>query len=152
MSVTIGTGTAVATAPIVVNTNPVVIQPQPVVEPAPTAAYPAVLDTPVGQTVCNYVSYCRSYHSAAFVVFALCLITVVVLVWIGRNGTISLFNAAVGVTIAVAVAIVLMFLYWYAFVKGVIPECASANFSASAAIAVTRRGKVTTTAGSGVAR
>ena len=70
----------------------------------------------------NYIPYCRSYHSAGFFVYILLLVVVIVLVWLADD-TISLFNAAVGVTIAVAICIGLMFVHWYWFIKGVIPEC-----------------------------
>ena len=130
MAATLTVGTS-PTAPVPV----VPLSPPPAMVEDPNAPWPPVLQSPVGQTVCNYISYCRSYHSAGFFVYILLLVVVIVLVWLGNNGTISLFNAAVGVTIAVAICIGLMFVHWYWFIKGVIPECAPWSFNVSGSIA-----------------
>lgn len=139
LSVSVGTGQAAVVQPAVT-----VIQPQVVMQPAMAAEVPAantiwppVLTTEIGQTVCNYVSWCRQYHGLAFLMFALAMVAVIVLVWLGRNGTLSLFNMAVGVTIAVGLCILFMFLYWYFAVRGIIPECSAPAFSASAAVTAT---------------
>lgn len=105
-------------------------------QPDPNQPWPPVLQTPIGQTVCNYISYCRKYHTWGFILYGLILIAVIVVVWLGKNGTwgLTLFNTAVIITVLIAVLIVLMFLHWYFFIKGVIPECVEAPFSISGSI------------------
>jgi hypothetical protein len=98
--------------------------------------WPPVLETPVGQTVCNYVSMCRTRHGYAFLLYILILVVVIVLVWLARNGTLSLFNSALGVTISIGVLILLMFGHWYWFMKGVIPECAKSETSLSGSLSI----------------
>lgn len=85
---------------------------------------PPVLDTPLGKTVCNYVSFNRNQHGLAFLVYGLILISVIVAVWLGQNGTITLFNAAVWVTVVISLLILFTFIHWYWFMKGVIPGSA----------------------------
>jgi hypothetical protein len=94
-----------------------------------------LVNSPVGQTACNYVSFCRTYHLAAFLLYVLLLVVAIILVWLGHHGTLTLTNAAIGTTVVVAVTIGFMFIHWYGFIKGVIPECAS-NYGFSGSISV----------------
>lgn len=122
IQISLGNAPAVA-APVLVQPAAVAVAAPDVAMQDPNAPWPPVLTTPIGQTVCNYVSYCRNYHSAGFLIYVLLLVAVIVLVWLAQNGTLSLMNSAIGVTIAVVLCIVLMFIHWYWFLKGVIPEC-----------------------------
>jgi len=107
-----------------------------VMVPDPNAPYPPVLGSDAGKSVCNSVSLCRSYHSAAFIFYVLMLAAVIVLAWLGNNGTITLENAAIAITVLIGVTIVLMFIHWYWFMKGVIPECSGMAVPASAGISL----------------
>lgn len=139
-SLSVGTGQQVIAQPsaIIVNPQPMMGMqpppPMPVIVPDPNRPWPPVLETPIGQTVCNYISYCRNYHTAGFGLYIILLIFVIAAVWVGKNGSWSLFNVSVAVTVIIAVLIALMFIHWYWFIKGVIPSCEMGTFNVSGSI------------------
>jgi hypothetical protein len=93
---------------------------------------PAVLETPVGQTVMSFVSLSRTTHGGAFVFYTLLLVAVIVMVWWSENGltpTLSFYGSAVGCTVVIALLLVLMFAQWYMYFMGVLPEDKSAGFA-----------------------
>jgi hypothetical protein len=132
-SITLGTQSAAPSTQInVIQTQPATQAAMVLRDDDPSVAYPPVLRTEVGKTVCNYISWCSSTHRYAFIFYAALLVGVIVLVWLANNGTLTLFNSAVAVTIILAVMLLLMFIHWYWAMKGVIPECGSPGWSFAA--------------------
>jgi hypothetical protein len=152
-SLSLGTApVAMQPAAMLVTPAPVIVAPVPapaVVMPDPNRPWPPVLETPIGQTVCNYVSLCRNYHSMAFLIYGVLLILVIIFVWMAKNGIspFTLFNTAVAITVIIAALIIFTFIHWYWFIKGVVPECAMGGFNVSGSISATAgaRTRVVTT-------
>jgi len=79
------------------------------------------------RTAQNVVSVCRTAHGVFFLGYSLLLVIIIIVVWLASNGSVSAEVSAAVATFISALVIILMGVHWYAYAKGVIPECCNLN-------------------------